>query len=181
MQFRPRSRRPIRAHHARRRSNGELRAGTEGAHSRFALKIFTEMHQFPYNRLTPREYHCQRIAECGDVPPIANISLKALPSISPTTVARLYRKSVDADGFLMSRQLSYSDGSQFSTPAALETFPAAGTYTAACGDCGVSLCDLHAESCELCDVCGSCFSRNMARQHAKPSVSSITRKVERSA
>jgi len=38
--------------------------------------------------------------------------------------------STDSDGFLISHRLTYSDGSQFSTPAALETFQAAGTYTA---------------------------------------------------
>ncbi len=38
----------------------------------------------------------------------------------------------------------------------------------ACGECGVSLCDLHPESCELCDatICGSCYSRHVNRSHA---------------
>jgi hypothetical protein len=100
-----------------------------------ALKIFTGMHQISVQSLdaagsVTASASLNVVAEPNDVPPVANISLKPLPGISPTTVLGCTATSVDADGFLMSRQLRYSDGSQFSTPAALETFPAAGTYTA---------------------------------------------------
>jgi len=100
-----------------------------------ALKIFTGMHQVSVQSLDTAgnitaSASLNVVAEPGDVPPIANISLKPLPNISPTTVLGCTATSVDADGFLISRKLSYSDGSQFSTPAALETFPVAGTYTA---------------------------------------------------
>jgi len=70
------------------------------------------------------------VAEPGDIPPVANIALKPLAGISATTVLGCTAASTDADGFVMSYQLQFSDGSQFSTPAALETFPAPGTYKA---------------------------------------------------
>jgi hypothetical protein len=61
---------------------------------------------------------------------VAHLTLAPLPGISPTTVLGCTATSADADGFLISHQLQYSDGKQFSTPAAVETFSSAGTYTA---------------------------------------------------
>jgi hypothetical protein len=53
-----------------------------------------------------------------------------MPNISPTTILGCTATSSDPDGFVNGLLLKYSDGSEFSTPAALETFAAAGTYTA---------------------------------------------------
>ncbi len=100
-----------------------------------ALKIFTGSHQLSVQALdnsgnVTASASLGVVAEPGDIPPIAKITFAALPNVSPTTVLGCTATSSDPDGFLMSSQVRYSDGSQFFTPAALETFPAAGTYTA---------------------------------------------------
>lgn len=69
-------------------------------------------------------------AEPDDLPPTAKITVTAMPNVSPTTVLACTATSTDPDGFVNGLQLQYSDGSTFSTPAALETFAAPGTYTA---------------------------------------------------
>lgn len=70
------------------------------------------------------------IAEPNDIPPVANITIKPMPDISPTTVLGCTATSTDADGYVNAFQLQYSDGSKFYAPAALETFPSPGTYKA---------------------------------------------------
>jgi hypothetical protein len=100
-----------------------------------ALKVFTGTHQITVQSLdaagnTTAGASLNVVAEPGDIPPIANVTLKPLTSISATTVLGCTATSTDADGFLISYQLQFSDGSQFYTPAALETFPAPGTYKA---------------------------------------------------
>ena len=42
----------------------------------------------------------------------------------------------------------------------------------ACKECGVGVCELHAESCELCDdiFCSRCFSRHLDKPHTKPAL-----------
>ncbi len=58
----------------------------------------------------------------------------------------------------------------------------------ACGSAGlramlwdVSLRDLHADCCELCDavLCSPCLSRHMNEPQSKPSVPSVTQKLKR--
>lgn len=97
-----------------------------------ALKVYTGSHQLTVQSLdsggnVTASGSVTVIAEPTDVPPVAKITLKALPGISPTPVLGCTATSV---GNLMSDQVQYSDGSQFTTPAALETFPAPGTYKA---------------------------------------------------
>jgi hypothetical protein len=100
-----------------------------------ALKIFTGTHQLSVQSLDDAgnvtgSAVLSVVAEPGDIPPVAKITFTALPNISPTTVLGCTATSSDPDGFLISSQVRYSDGSQFFTPAALETFPTPGTYTA---------------------------------------------------
>ena len=100
-----------------------------------ALKIFTGTHQLSVQALdnsgnVTATASLGVVAEPGDIPPIAKITFAALPNISPTTVLGCTATASDPDGFVISSQVRYSDGSQFFTPAALETFPSAGTYTA---------------------------------------------------
>jgi len=100
-----------------------------------ALKVFTGAHQISVQSLdsagnVTATASMNVVAEPNDVPPVANITLTPLPSISSTTVLGCTATSTDADGFLISRQLQYSDGSHFTTPAAVETFSAPGSYTA---------------------------------------------------
>lgn len=97
-----------------------------------ALKVFTGTHQITVQSLDASgnvtgSASVTVVAEPADVPPVAKITLKAMPSISPTTVLGCTATSV---GDLMSDQLQYSDGSKFTTPAALKTFSAPGTYNA---------------------------------------------------
>jgi len=100
-----------------------------------ALKVFTGTHQITVQSLdsagnTTASGSLNVVAEPDDIPPVANITLKPLTKISATTFLGCTATSTDADGFLSSYQLRFSDGSQFATPAALETFPGPGTYQA---------------------------------------------------
>jgi hypothetical protein len=97
-----------------------------------AVKVFTGTHQISVQSLdgsgNPTGSTSLTVqAEPGDIPPVANISITVMPNISPTTVLGCTAAST---GFIGSRRLQYSDGSTFTTPAALESFPAPGTYTA---------------------------------------------------
>jgi PKD domain len=100
-----------------------------------ALKIFTGNHQITVQSLDgsgnpTASATVNVLAEPNDIPPVAKITLTPIPSISLTTFLGCTAGSTDADGFLLSHKLQYSDGSHFSTPAALETFSASGSYTA---------------------------------------------------
>ena len=115
--------------------DGQQAYASEGATLNTGLKIFTGKHEISIqsldgagNQTASTSLHV--IAEPNDIPPVADITLQPMPDISPTTVLGCTAKSSDRDGFLISKRLRYSDGSQFSTTAALETFPASGNYTA---------------------------------------------------
>ncbi len=100
-----------------------------------SLKVFTGKHQLSIQSLDDggnitASKSLTVVAEPSDKPPVAKITFSALPSISPTTVLGCTVKSSDPDGFLSGNQVQYSDGSHFTTPAALETFPSAGSYSA---------------------------------------------------
>lgn len=100
-----------------------------------ALKIFTGSHQISIQSLDgsgniTASKSFTVVAEPNDEPPIAKITFRSLPGISPTTVLGCAVNSSDPDGFLSSIRVQYSDGSQFFSPAALETFPATGSYSA---------------------------------------------------
>jgi PKD domain len=99
------------------------------------LKIFTGTHQISVQSLDSAGNATATAslnvnAEPGDLPPVASVVLTAMPAISPTTVLGCMANSYDPDGFPISYKLHYSDGSQFSTIGALETFPAPGIYSA---------------------------------------------------
>ena len=100
-----------------------------------SLKVFTGSHQITVQSLdssgtTTASGSLNVVAEPGDIPPVAKISLKPLTAISPTTVLGCMAASTDVDGFVNSYQLQFSDGSQFTSPAAVETFSAPGMYKA---------------------------------------------------
>lgn len=99
------------------------------------LKVHTGTHRITVQSLdaagnTTASASVNVVAEPGDIPPVAKIALKPMTSLSATTVLGCTAGSIDADGFVTSYQLKFSDGSQFTTPAALETFPAPGAYNA---------------------------------------------------
>ena len=100
-----------------------------------ALKVFTGSHQITVQSLDDSgnvtgSESMNVVAETDDVAPVANVTVKPLTNISPTTMLGCTAGSTDRDGFVMSYQLRFSDGSQFTTPAAVETFPSPGSYSA---------------------------------------------------
>jgi hypothetical protein len=115
--------------------DGQQAYAANGDTLNIALKVFTGKHQLAVQSLTAAG---QTIAsgsltvdaEPDDIPPIADITIKPMPSISPTTVLGCTAASVSPDGFLITYELQYSNGSQFTIPAALETFAAPGIYSA---------------------------------------------------
>ena len=115
--------------------DGQQAYATNGDTLNTAIKIFTGSHQISVqafdqagNKTASTSFNV--LAEPDDIPPVARIALQPMPSISRTTVLGCTAMSSDPDGFLISRRMQYSDGSHFSTPAALETLPATGSYTA---------------------------------------------------
>jgi PKD repeat protein len=96
------------------------------------VKVFTGTHQISVQSLdssgNPTSTASLTVnAEPGETPPIADIVITPMLNISPTTVLGCTAAST---GFISSHKLQYSNGSVFTTPAALETFAAPGTYTA---------------------------------------------------
>jgi len=115
--------------------DGVVAYATHGDTVNTAIKVFTGAHQIQVQALDSSgnamgSTSLNVDAEPSDAPPIAKITLTAMPQISPTTFLGCTAGSTDPDGFVNSRKLQFSDGSQFSSPAALETFPAPGTYKA---------------------------------------------------
>ena len=115
--------------------DGQEGYATNGDTLNTAIKIFTGSHQISVqsfdqagNQTASTSFNV--LAEPDDLPPVARIAVQPMPNISRTTVLGCTATSSDPDGFLISLQMQYSDGSHFSTPAALETFPAIGSYTA---------------------------------------------------
>lgn len=100
-----------------------------------SLKVFTGTHRITVQSLdaagnVTASASVNVLAEPDDIPPIANITLKPLTSVSPTAMLGCTATSTDPDGFIMSFHLQYSDGSLFTTPAAPRTFAAPGLYKA---------------------------------------------------
>ena len=100
-----------------------------------SLKVNTGTHQITVQSLdnagnTTASASLNVDAEPDDIPPVAGVTIHPLTSISPTTVLGCTAASTDADGFVNSYELEFSNGRQFTTPAAVETFSAPGTYTA---------------------------------------------------
>jgi len=115
--------------------DGQEAYAAQGDTLNTALKIFTGKHQITVQSLDgsgnpTASATLNVLAEPNDIPPVARITLMPMPSISSTTFLGCTAGSTDADGFLLSHKLQYSDGSHFSIPAALETFSAPGSYTA---------------------------------------------------
>ena len=112
--------------------DGNLAYAAHGDTLNTAIKVFTGTHQISVQALdasgNPTGTASLTVdAEPGEIPPIANITITAMPNISPTTVLGC---TAGSTGFVIGRKLQYSDGSTFTTPAALETFPGPGTNTA---------------------------------------------------
>ena len=115
--------------------DGSVAYAAHGDTINTTLKVFTGAHQISVQSLdasgnTTATASLTVDGEPSDIPPTAHITVTAMPNISPTTVLGCTATSSDPDGFVNHLLLQYSDGSKFSTPAALVTFAAPGTYTA---------------------------------------------------
>jgi len=69
------------------------------------------------------------VGEPGDLPPTAAVTVVPLPSVSPTTVLACAVTSHDPDGFISKRQIQFSDGAVFTSPAAVHTLAGPGTFS----------------------------------------------------
>ena len=99
------------------------------------IKVFTGSHQITVQSLDSSgnatgSGSLNVVAEPGDAPPVANITISAMPKVSPTAVLACTAGSTDPDGFINSHAIKFSNGAKFGSPAALETFASPGTYTA---------------------------------------------------
>jgi len=115
--------------------DGNVAYATHGDTMNTVLKVFTGTHQVSVQSLdasgNPIGAASLTVdAEPDDLPPTAKITVTAMPNISPTTVLACTVTSSDPDGFVNGLKLQFSDGSNFSTPAALETFTTPGSYSA---------------------------------------------------
>jgi hypothetical protein len=115
--------------------DGSVAYAAHGDTINTTLKVFTGAHQISVQSLDASGNITATASltvdgEPSDIPPTAHITVTAMPNISPTTVLGCTATSSDPDGFVNHLLLQYSDGSKFSTPAALVTFAAPGTYTA---------------------------------------------------
>jgi PKD repeat protein len=100
-----------------------------------AVKIFTGTHQLSVQSLdasgNPTATASLNVdGEPSDLPPVANITISAMPSVSPTTVLACTAASSDPDGFVNSQTVQFSDGSSSGSPGILKTFSTPGTYSA---------------------------------------------------
>jgi PKD domain len=115
--------------------DGQVAYAAHGDTINTAVKVFTGKHQVQVQALDSSgnaigSASLNVTAEPGDIAPTAKIVLTAMPQISSTTFLACTAQSVDPDGFFISRSLKFSDGSHFSGPSALKTFPSPGSYTA---------------------------------------------------
>jgi len=115
--------------------DGNVAYATHGDTINTVLKVFTGTHQVSVQSLdasgNPIGAASLTVdAAPDDLPPTAKITVTAMPNISPTTVLACTATSSDPDGFVNGLKLQFSDGSNFSTPAALETFTTPGSYSA---------------------------------------------------
>ena len=98
------------------------------------VKVFTGRHQLSVQSLDASGNITSTASlmvdgEPNDIPPIANITVKAMPNISPTTVLACTAASSDPDGFVNGLSVQFSDGSKSGSPGTLKSLPAPGTYT----------------------------------------------------
>jgi len=108
---------------------------TRGDTINTAVKVFTGTHQISVQSLdgsgNPVATASLSVDGApGDIPPVASMTIRAMPNISPTTVLVCTAASSDPDGFVNGLNVEFSDGSKSGSPATLETFAAPGTYTA---------------------------------------------------
>ncbi|MGE5109290.1 MAG: PKD domain-containing protein [Acidobacteriaceae bacterium] len=116
--------------------DGKVAYAVHGDTMNTVVKVFTGTHQISVESLAASGDSISTSslsvdAEPGDIPPVADISIRAMSNISPTTVLACTAASSDPDGFVNGLKVEFSNGSTSSSPATLETFTAPGVYSAA--------------------------------------------------
>jgi hypothetical protein len=113
--------------------DGSVAYATHGDTINTVFKILTGIHRISVQSLDASGNATNTASvsvdgEPNDIPPLAHVSVKQMPSISPTTVLACTAASSDPDGFINGLRLQFSNGSESSSPAALETFSSPGSY-----------------------------------------------------
>ena len=110
--------------------DGQLAYATSGGVVNTALKVFTGARQIAVEAIdasgAAQRASVNVVAEPGDLPPTAVVNVRTL---SGTTVLACSAGSRDPDGFLLSWDYKFSDGTEFRTPAAVHTFGGPGSYS----------------------------------------------------
>jgi hypothetical protein len=114
--------------------DGQVAYAARGDTINTALKVFSGSHAITVQSLDASgnptaSASLNVIAEPNNIPPVAQITVAPMPSISPTTVLGCTATSSDPDGFINGVTGQYSDGTHFSGPASLKTFSSPGTYS----------------------------------------------------
>jgi hypothetical protein len=98
-----------------------------------ALKVFVGTHHITAQTVDASGATSQAevdvAGEPGDLPPSAAITVVPLPVVSPTTVLACSATSHDPDGFILQYKTTFSDGTQFFTPAAVHTLTGPGSFS----------------------------------------------------
>jgi hypothetical protein len=98
-----------------------------------SLKVFTGTHHISVQAIDTNGAVLQGgvdvVAEPGDAPPAAVVTVAPLRNISPTTVLACSVGSHDPDGFILTYKSTFSDGATFFTPAAVHALPAPGQFS----------------------------------------------------
>jgi hypothetical protein len=115
--------------------DGNVAYAAHGDTINTVVKVFTGAHQISVQSLdasgNPTATASLSVdGEPADIPPVANITIRAMPNISPTSVLACTAASSDPDGFVNGLNVQFSDGSKSGSPGTLETFLVPGTYTA---------------------------------------------------
>lgn len=110
--------------------DGQLAYATSGGVVNASLKVFTGARQIAVEAVDTsggkQSTSVNVVAEPGDQAPTAAVSVRTL---SGNTVLACSAGSHDPDGFLLSWDFKFSDGTEFRTPAAVHTFTGPGSYS----------------------------------------------------
>jgi PKD repeat protein len=102
-----------------------------------ALKVFTGSHTVTVQAIDASGATSQAsvnvVAEPGDLPPAAKITVRTLANAAPHTVLACGATSSDPDGYILTWHWRFSDGAEAFTPAAVHTFGGAGSYSVTLG------------------------------------------------
>ena len=110
--------------------DGQLAYATSGGVLNANLKVFSGARQIAVESVdtsgTKQRASVNVVAEPGNLAPTAAVSVR---TISGNTVLACSAGSHDPDGFLLSWDYKFSDGTEFRTPAAVHTFANPGSYS----------------------------------------------------